>query len=114
MRSSRRLGLSLCLSIVVSLRLRNHSSSVQAPTGLTYGAGSAVYTEGVGVTTDNPTSSGGAVTGYHVSPALPARIDPEQRHRRDRWDAPAVTPVAELHGYRIRRGRRRYDDIPVR
>ena len=63
MQSSRRLGLSLATAFLFLCGCGNNGSNVKAPTGLTYSAGTAVYTKGVTVTPDNPTSSGGAVTG---------------------------------------------------
>ena len=47
---------------------------VQPPTALTYTTGTAVYTVGVVITANNPTSTGGAVASYSVSPALPAGL----------------------------------------
>jgi DNA-binding beta-propeller fold protein YncE len=47
---------------------------VQPPTALTYTTAAAVYTVGVAVATNTPSSSGGAVTSYSVSPALPAGL----------------------------------------
>lgn len=50
------------------------STTLQAPTGLTYSVNPAVYTTGVAITPDSPSSGGGAVTSYGVSPALPAGL----------------------------------------
>src|SRR5208283_1701118 len=47
---------------------------VQPPTALTYTTGTAVYTVGVAITPNSPTSAGGAVASYSVSPALPAGV----------------------------------------
>ena len=44
------------------------------PSGLTYSKTTAVYTQGTSITPDSPTSSGGAVNSYSVSPALPAGL----------------------------------------
>ena len=41
------------------------------PTSLTYGANPATYTKGLAITTNSPSSTGGAVVSYAVSPALP-------------------------------------------
>jgi hypothetical protein len=45
-----------------------------APTGLTYSSNPATYTVGVAIAPNNPSSSGGAVASYAVSPALPAGL----------------------------------------
>ncbi len=45
-----------------------------APTGLTYSVNPAIYTKGVAITPNTPTSSGGAVVSYGVTPALPAGL----------------------------------------
>ena len=45
--------------------------SPQPPSGLSYTNGTAVYAIRVPITPNSPTSSGGAVTAYSVSPALP-------------------------------------------
>ena len=73
MQSTRRLGLALA-TVLFSLCGCGSNGGVPAPTGLTYSAGTVVYTKGVAATPDNPTSSGGAVTAYSVSPALPAGL----------------------------------------
>jgi uncharacterized repeat protein (TIGR01451 family) len=50
----------------------------QAPAALTYGTNPAVYTKGQSITSDVPSSSGGAVLSWSIAPALPAglRLDP--------------------------------------
>ena len=45
-----------------------------APTALTYATNPATYTTGTAIATNTPASSGGAVTGYAISPALPAGL----------------------------------------
>ena len=50
------------------------SSVVQPPSALSYTTGTADYTKGTAITPNSPTSSGGAVTSYSVSPALPAGL----------------------------------------
>ncbi len=45
-----------------------------APSGLTYSDNPATYTVGVPITPNMPSSSGGAVVSYAVSPALPAGL----------------------------------------
>ena len=46
----------------------------QPPSGLSYTNGTAVYAIRVPITPNSPTSTGGAVTMYSVSPALPAGL----------------------------------------
>jgi len=45
-----------------------------APSALSYSNNPAIYTKGLAITANIPTSSGGAVTSYVVSPALPAGL----------------------------------------
>lgn len=49
------------------------------PSGLAYGMPKGTYTKGVPIAPNAPTSAGGAVAGYSVSPALPAglALDPK-------------------------------------
>ena len=47
---------------------------VQAPSALVYLTPTATYTKGVPISTNSPSSGGGAVTAYSVSPALPAGL----------------------------------------
>ena len=47
---------------------------VPPPSGLTYSDPAAVYTKGTPIAPNNPSSTGGAATGYNVSPALPAGL----------------------------------------
>ena len=49
-------------------------NGVKPPTTLSYTTATAVYTKGVLITPDSPTSSGGTVTSYSVSPAFPAGL----------------------------------------
>ncbi len=46
----------------------------QPPSALNYTPGSAIYTKGTQIAPNLPTSSGGAVISYSVSPALPAGL----------------------------------------
>jgi DNA-binding beta-propeller fold protein YncE len=46
-----------------------------APAGLAYTTGTAVYTVGTAITPNSPSSTGGAVTAYSVSPDLPADLN---------------------------------------
>lgn len=45
-----------------------------APTSLSYSVNPAIYTEGVAIPVNSPSNSGGVVTSYSVSPALPAGL----------------------------------------
>ncbi|MBC9890756.1 MAG: hypothetical protein F7B06_13140, partial [Opitutae bacterium] len=45
-----------------------------APSDLSYTALSAIYTKGEAITDNNPSSTGGAVDAYSISPALPAGL----------------------------------------
>jgi uncharacterized repeat protein (TIGR01451 family) len=45
-----------------------------APTGLTYTLNPAVYTKGVAITNNSPSSSGGTIVSYSISPALPSGL----------------------------------------
>ena len=45
--------------------------TVPAPSGLTYSSNTAIYTKGIAVTPNTPSSGGGAVVSYAISPALP-------------------------------------------
>ncbi len=45
-----------------------------APSSLAYSTNPAIYTKGAAITNDTPTSSGGAVTAYSITPSLPAGL----------------------------------------
>ncbi len=81
MRSVRHLGLSLLNGLFLTLAMACGSGggggstpAIQPPTALTYTTATAVYTVGAAITANSPSSSGGAVTSYGVSPALPAGL----------------------------------------
>ena len=76
MRSIKWLGLILtAVSLLFCGCGDGHSPvSVQPPSALSYTTATAVYINGTGITPNSPTSSGGAVTSYSVSPALPAGL----------------------------------------
>ena len=50
------------------------NAAVVAPSNLTYAVNPATYTVGTAITANTPSSSGGDVTAYSVSPALPAGL----------------------------------------
>lgn len=63
-----------CLTVVCVLLCGCNGNGVKAPLALSYTASSAVYTKGVAIAPNSPQSSGGAVTSYSASPALPAGL----------------------------------------
>ncbi len=69
--------LSLLLSTMILLfcGCGGDSSPVQPPAGLTYSTATAVYTVATTISANSPTSIGGAVTAYSVSPDLPAGLN---------------------------------------
>jgi DNA-binding beta-propeller fold protein YncE len=70
------LALSLSAIILLFCGCGGGPSSVyaQPPAGLSYTTGTVVYTVGTPITANSPTSTGGAVTAYTVSPKLPAGL----------------------------------------
>jgi hypothetical protein len=50
------------------------TTALQPPAGLTYSANPAVYTVGTAITPNLPSSTGGAIASYAVSPALPSGL----------------------------------------
>lgn len=47
---------------------------IAAPSGLTYTNNSPTYIQGVSITANSPSSTGGAISSYSVSPALPSGL----------------------------------------
>ena len=66
----------ILISVVVAACGGDSSQApgIVAPTGLAYSVNPAVYTVGTAITANTPSSSGGAVTSYSVSPALPGGL----------------------------------------
>ena len=56
------------------LSLQTTAPIVVAPSALSYSSNPATYTKNTAITNNTPTSSGGAVVSYSVSPALPAGL----------------------------------------
>jgi subtilisin-like proprotein convertase family protein len=56
------------------LSLQTTAPPVAAPSALSYSSNPATYTKDTAITINTPTSSGGAVVSYSVSPALPAGL----------------------------------------
>ena len=50
------------------------NNSIKAPASLSYTTNTTVYTKGMQIAPDSPSSSGGTATAYSVSPALPAGL----------------------------------------
>ena len=73
MRSLQRFGLSLAAILVYFCGCGGGGGNraLLPPMGLHYTAGTAAYTLGMAITANSPSSSGGAVTSYSVSPPLP-------------------------------------------
>jgi DNA-binding beta-propeller fold protein YncE len=65
-----------------------------APTSLSYAIGSAAYTIGVPITTNDPTNSGGTVISYSVSPAIPGGLSLSTTTGIIGGDPTAVTAAA--------------------
>ena len=74
MRVLRELIFSLLPAFVLLSGCSNNGNSITAPSALSYATPSPVYTKGVAITPDVPTSSGGPVIAYSVLPALPAGL----------------------------------------
>ena len=70
------LGLSLLLALMGGLGCGGSStpSNLQPPKALTYATNPAIYTKGTAIAPDAPSNTGGPVTSYSVSPALPAGL----------------------------------------
>jgi hypothetical protein len=66
--------LGLSLIAVCALLCGCGHGGVKAPATLSYTTATAIYTMGVAIAPDNPAGTGGAVTSYSVSPALPAGL----------------------------------------
>jgi subtilisin-like proprotein convertase family protein len=52
----------------------NSATASSAPANLTYLTNPAIYTKGTAITNNSPSSTGGAVLSYSVTPALPAGL----------------------------------------
>jgi hypothetical protein len=84
------------------------SAVVQPPSALSYTTGTGVYTQGTAITPNSPTSTGGAVASYSVSPALPAGLSPEHQHGCHQRNPHRRHRHGQLHGYGIQLGRQRH------
>ena len=77
MRSNQRLGLLLAVVLVFLPNCGKSSGGVlppPPPSALSYATVTAVYTVGMAIATNSPTSAGGAVTSYGVNPPLPSGL----------------------------------------
>jgi hypothetical protein len=66
----------------------------RAPAGLSYTTPIAVYTEGTDIAANNPTSTGGAIAGYGVSPNLPSGLNLDPTSGQITGNPTAVTAMA--------------------
>jgi hypothetical protein len=66
----------------------------EAPVGLAYATSTAVYLRGVAIAPNGPSSGGGAVTSYGVSPALPAGLSLDATTGVLTGTPAAVTPTS--------------------
>jgi hypothetical protein len=69
-------------------------TNLTAPSALVYSTNPAVYPAGIAMTPNTPTSSGGAVTSYAVSPALPTGLSMNPATGVISGTPSAVTPTA--------------------
>src|ERR1022692_4425137 len=74
MRSVPKLVLSLTAVFLLLSVCSGGGSSIQPPSALSYATSTAIYSKGMLVTANIPSSTGGAVTLYSVSPTLPAGL----------------------------------------
>src|SRR5664280_499715 len=74
MRSVPKVVLSLTSVVLLLSVCTRGGSSTRSPSALSYASSTAIYTKGVLVTANIPSSSGGVVTLYRISPALPAGL----------------------------------------
>ena len=74
MRSVPRVALSLTSVVLLLSVCTRGGSFTQSPSALSYASSTAIYTKGVLVTANIPSSCGGVVTLYRISPALPAGL----------------------------------------
>ena len=68
-----------CLALIIQVACSGGGSGgnppqVVAPSGLTYNTNPAIYTKGVAIAPNTPSSGGGTVVSYSISPALPAGL----------------------------------------
>jgi DNA-binding beta-propeller fold protein YncE len=61
-------------AVLVLLCGCGHGGGNNASASLSYATPAPVFVKGVAISADNPSSSGGTLTGYSVSPALPAGL----------------------------------------
>jgi YVTN family beta-propeller protein len=74
MRSIQWLGLALAAVLLLLSGCSLSGGSPQPPSALSYTTSTAVYIVGTAIAPDTPTSTGGAVASYNVSPGLPAGL----------------------------------------
>ena len=101
----RRVVLSISTGLVFLLGCGGGSSGggssapvIQAPTALAYSTNPAIYTKGTAITINSPSSGGGAVVAYSVSPSLPAGLSLNTSSGVISGTPTAITAVA---GYEV-------------
>ncbi len=109
-RFSHRLAGSLAAIFLVVLsgcggisRGAHNSNTGPAPTALSYSASPITCTQGSAITA-SPTSTGGAVTSYSVTPPLPAGHRSQQQHRPDQRSPSQAKDHDYLYGDSVERG----------
>ena len=83
----------LALSVLVALAGCGGDSTTP-PAGLAYATNPATYTRGTAIAANAPTSTGGAVDGYAVTPALPAGLSLHPTTGVLSGTPTAITPLA--------------------
>ena len=72
----------------------------QSPTQFSYAAGTATYIVNAPITENDPSSAGGAVTSYSVSPRIAGGLELEHNHRRHHRNSHYFDSVGKIHGNR--------------
>src|ERR1035437_3109812 len=94
MRSAPKVVLSLTSVVLLLSVCTRGGSSTQSSSALSYASSTAIYTKGVLVTANIPSSSGGAVTLYSINPALPAGLSLSSSTGIIRGPSTAVPPAS--------------------
>jgi hypothetical protein len=70
------------------------AAPIVSPAGLNFSDPSVVYVRGIAITPNTPSSSGGAITKYSISPTLPAGLSLDPQTGAITGTPAAVTPAA--------------------